>query len=111
MIWRVKIPIWNQTHSSKSQAELREFTVSQPTEERAQALALIKAAIEFPPNEGWAFDIENITAKEVSADEIRDHLEEVREGNLKEGKERIAEALAELRKIGVNLREVDSETE
>jgi hypothetical protein len=105
----VTILIWNKNASSKDRAETREFIVSQPTEEMAKMRALMDAAIKFPPDEGWAYDVDNVKVEELSQDELGDMIEEHRDRNKKEGEERIDKALADLEKKGVRLKRPNTE--
>jgi hypothetical protein len=101
--------IWNKNASSKDDAETHEFIVSQPTEEMAKMRALMDAAIKFPPDNGWAYDVDNVKVEEISQDELGNMIEEHRDRNLKEGEKRIDKALADLEKIGVRLKKPNTE--
>ena len=103
--WRVSMLIWNKNVSSKDRAEIHKFIVLRQSEEDARMRALLDAAIEFPPDEGWAYDFENATDEELSIEEVRDMLDEHRKKILEQGQERIDKAMDDLKKAtGVDLR-------
>jgi hypothetical protein len=97
--------IWNKNVSSKDRGEIRKYIVLKHSEEDARMRALLNAAIEFPPDEGWSYDFENATVEELSLEEVEDMLDDYRDKVLAEGQERIDKAMDDLKKAtGVDLR-------
>jgi hypothetical protein len=101
--------VWNERTSSKDNAETHTFRVLQHTELQAKVAAFSKAREKFPPNDGWAYDLDNATVRELSRDEVWGIIEEHRGQAMKEGEEKVDESLAELEKIGVVLNKPELE--
>jgi Glu-tRNA(Gln) amidotransferase subunit E-like FAD-binding protein len=103
--WRVSMLVWNKNRSSKDGGEVHKFIVLRHTEEDARMRTLLDAAIEFPPDEGWSYDIDNATVEELSREEVGDMIDELRKKNMEESQERMDKAMNDLKKqTGVDLR-------
>jgi hypothetical protein len=103
--WEVKIPIWNKNTSSQSNAEAYTFHVLAHTEDDAQLRALIAAAKRFPPPEGWSYDLDVITVRERSHQEVGEFLDNLSAENTVESQKRLDKEVDEFQKAtGIKLK-------
>lgn len=104
-VWEIKIPIWNDGSSSRDDAEIHEFRAFEESEDRARLRGQMKAVTLFPPNEGWAYDFENMSVREISHEEMGERLETIRAENEEKSKDRLDDAVAEFEKsTGIKLK-------
>lgn len=106
-LWEASIEVLKKDGTPNADAGIKKFEFEAKDENQAKLIAMIEVVTAYPLNDGWWFDKDAITIREITLQEIEERLEKRRAEIALGRDDRLRNAVEELRRIGVNIKMPD----